>query len=66
MHSQYASRHTTLSGEAETVPTGLPVYRDANQPQGRAFMASGELLDVIEGTSDLELTEVTIDDYIPQ
>ena len=66
LHSQYASRHTTLSGEAEAVPTGLPVYRDANQPQGRAFMASGELLDVIEGTSDLELTEVTVDDYIPQ
>ena len=66
LHSQYASRHTTLSGEAETVPTGLSVYYDANQPQGRAFMASGELLDAIEGTSDLELTEVTADDYRPQ
>jgi hypothetical protein len=65
VYSQMGSRHTTLSGEAAFDPNGVGVYTERNQGAKR-FMVSGETADLRMMTSDVELLEVTADEYAPE
>ncbi len=65
VYSQMGSRHTTLSGEAAFDPDGVGVYTERNQGAKR-FMVSGETADLRMMTSDVELLEVTADEYAPE
>lgn len=65
LHSQFAGRKTTLSGECVLDP-GMPApLTEANQA-GRLFMVAGEVQDVIAGTSDATFVEFRPDEYQAQ
>lgn len=66
MYSQYAARHTTLSGEAELPPAGLGwcAWVDRAQEATRFFMLSQAAEDARAGTMDAEFTEITADEYV--
>ncbi len=65
LHSQFADRKTTLSGECVLDP-GMPApLTEANQDD-RLFMMSGESQDVIAGTSDATFVEFRPDEYRAQ
>jgi hypothetical protein len=66
MYSQYASRHTVLSGEAELAPPGLGwcAWADRAQEATRLFMLSQAAEDARAGTMDAEFTEITADEYV--
>ena len=69
IYGQAAQRKTTLSGEARIEATGgdaLTLYTDRSQPEGTLFMAQGETLDAISGTTELLLVELSDELYIPQ
>lgn len=85
LYSQYARRHTTLSGDC-VIAGGLCVYFDrcmtdarlvpeTNGPTGanqqvmpaygyKAFVMSSSAEDVRAGTTDIEVTEFTLDEYV--
>ena len=60
--SQYADRHVTLTGEAESPENGLEVYTEQNQGE-RVFLLTQEEQDVITDCSDLKITELSPDSY---
>ena len=62
LYSQFATRHTTLSGEAVIDAGDLCKYTEQNQ-SGKVFLMSGETQDVIMDTSDVQLTEFNADEY---
>lgn len=62
LYSQYATRHTTLEGEAVIDPGGLCKYTEQNQP-GKVFMMSEEQQDVITDTTQAIYTELSADEY---
>ena len=62
LYSQFATRHTTLSGEAVIDTGDLCKYTEQNQ-SGKVFLMSGETQDVIMDTSDVQLTEFNADEY---
>lgn len=62
LYSQYATRHTTLQGEAVLDPGTLAIYTEQNQ-YGKVFMISGETQDVIADITDGDYTELTADEY---
>lgn len=62
LYSQYATRHTTLEGEAVIDPGGLCKYTEQNQP-GKLFMMSEEQQDVITDTTQAVYTELSPDEY---
>ena len=62
LYSQYAARHTTLQGEAVLDPGTLAIYTEQNQ-EGKVFMISGEVQDVITDTTEGDYTELTADEY---
>ena len=88
LYSQYARRHTTLSGRllASSQAGGLCVYFDrcmtdtglvpaTNGPTGanqqvmpaygyKAFVMSSSAEDVRAGTTEIEVTEFTLDEYV--
>lgn len=88
LYSQYARRHTTLSGRllAGSQAGGLCVYFDrcmtdtglvpvTNSPTGanqqvmptygyKAFVMSSSAEDVRAGTTEIEVTEFTLDEYV--
>ena len=88
LYSQYARRHTTLSGRllAGSQAGGLCVYFDrcmtdarlvpeTNVPTGanqqvmptygyKAFVMSSSAEDVRAGTTEIEVTEFTLDEYV--
>lgn len=87
LYSQYARRHTTLSGRLLAVSNGgLCVYFDqcmtdarpvpeTNGPTGanqqvmpaygyKAFVMSSSAEDVRAGTTEIEVTEFTLDEYV--
>lgn len=66
MYSQYVTRHTVLSGEAELAPSGLGwrAWADRAQEATRFFMLSQAAEDVRTGTMDAEFTEITADEYV--
>ncbi len=61
LYSQYASRKTTLSGEAVT-DGGLHSYTERNQG-GKRFMLKGETQDVITDCTEAEYCEFRPDEY---
>lgn len=63
MHSQYATRHTTLSGEMQGAPFFYDAWKDAAQPAGKRFMCASAVYDAIENTTDAEFIEVSPDNY---
>lgn len=62
LYSQYATRHTTLEGEAVIDSGGLCKYTEQNQP-GKVFMMSEEQQDVITDTTQAVYTELSPDEY---
>ena len=69
LYSQYARRHTTLSGDC-VIAGGLCVYfdrcmTDTGQAYGyKAFVMSSSAEDVRAGTTEIEVTEFTLDEYV--
>ena len=59
--SQYASRKTTLSGEA-VIDGGLHYYTEQNQA-GKLFMLMSDVQDVITDCTDAEYCELRPDEY---
>lgn len=62
LYSQYAERHTVLSGEASITPGGIRTFTDANQ-SGKYFMLAGESQNCIEDTTEATFVEVSADGY---
>lgn len=62
LYSQYASRHTTLEGEAVIDTGDLAAYTERNQ-KGKVFIISEEAQDVITDTTDAVFTEFNADEY---
>lgn len=69
IYGQAAQRKTTLSGEARIevdVAGHLLLYTEQNQPEGRLFLATSEVLDAQSDTTELTLTELSPETYIPE
>ena len=62
LYSQFAERHTMLSGEADGDHGGLHPYSEANQG-ARLFICTGETLDCITDTAERTLVELSPDEY---
>lgn len=62
IYSQYAERHTTLSGEADIDCGDLTTYGERNQGDKR-FMIVEETQNVIEDTTDIKIVEISADNY---
>lgn len=62
LYSQFATRHTTLEGEATIDPGGLTTYTEQNQGAKR-FMLLSERQDVRMGTADCLFCELSPDQY---
>lgn len=62
LYSQYAARHTTLSGEAQLYPGAMCPFTEANQG-GKVFLMIGERQDVITDCSDISIVELSADEY---
>ncbi len=62
LYSQYASRHTTLQGEAVIDTGALCVYTERNQ-SGKVFVMSEETQDVIRDITEAHYTELSKDEY---
>lgn len=62
LYSQYAERRTTLQGEAVIDTGGLCTYTERNQ-EGKVFMMSEEVQDVIADTTEARYTEFRPDEY---
>ena len=62
LYSQFATRHTTLEGEAAIDPGGLTTYTEQNQGAKR-FMLLSERQDVRMGTADCLYCELSPDQY---
>lgn len=62
LYSQFATRHTKLSGTAFLMKGDLKLYRDAMQ-SGKKFLMLSDLQDVDSGTSEMTVVELTPDEY---
>ena len=62
LYSQFATRHTKLSGTAFLMEGDLKLYRDAMQ-SGKKFLMLADLQDVDAGTSEMSVVELTQDEY---
>ena len=62
LYSQYATRHTKLTGEAYMDPAGLRVYREQNQGR-RLFMTAATRQDLYMDCGDVTAIEITPDKY---
>ena len=62
IYSQYATRHTTLSGEVITDTGRLCTYIDTNQPN-KKFMIRSEVQDVITDAGQVTYVELSPDEY---
>ena len=62
LYSQFAERHTRLSGTAFLMEGGLKLYRDAMQGSTKFIMLS-DLQDVDAGTSEMSVVELSPDEY---
>jgi hypothetical protein len=61
LYSQYASRMTTLSGDA-AIDAGLHAYSEQNQ-DGRKFMLMSDVQNIQMCTTDAEYCEIRPDEY---
>ena len=64
LYSQYATRHTTLSGEAVADGGGLSAYTERCQPEGRVFMIAGEVQDAVMDCTEATFVELTPDEFV--
>lgn len=65
LYSQFATRHATLTGYADIAANNLRSaipYTEKNQ-EGKVFWMSGEVQDLITGTSEVTLIELSPDTY---
>lgn len=62
LFSQFAERHTKLTGEADITLGGLSVFTEANQ-EGKKFMLLGEVQNLREGVSECTFVELSPDEY---
>jgi hypothetical protein len=62
LYSQYAERHTTLTGDAHLDAGSLCPFTEANQGE-RVFMITAEEQDVIADTSTCTFAELSEDEY---
>lgn len=62
LYSQFASRHTKLSGTAFLLCGGLKLYTDKMQEEKKFIMLS-DLQDVDAGTSEMAVVELSPDEY---
>lgn len=60
LYSQYATRHLKLSGTVVLLPE-FSTVTDTNEPGVYAIM--GELQNLLEGTSEIEMVQISPDDY---
>ncbi|MDE6802562.1 MAG: hypothetical protein K2J06_07335, partial [Muribaculaceae bacterium] len=63
IYSQYADRHTKLSGKCDIIPAGIPVCSEINQPAGRRFIMAAETQDCRRDTAEAVWVEVLSDNY---
>lgn len=62
IYSQYAVRHTTLTGEADIDCGDISTYRERCQGDKR-FIIVEETQNIIEDTADVKIVEVSADNY---
>ena len=62
LFSQFGQRRTKLSGEMKIASGTLGTYTEANQ-EGKKFMLTADIQDVITDTSDATLCELRPDEY---
>lgn len=62
LYSQFARRHTTLSGEARLAHGPVAVYTEESQG-GKLFMLSGDVQDTRMDSSDAVYVELSPDEY---
>lgn len=62
LYSQFAYRHTKLSGEIRSAVSGLYAFTEGNQT-GRLFLLTQEEQDAITDCGDATLVELSKDDY---
>ncbi len=62
LYSQFATRHTKLSGTAFLMKGDLKLYRDAMQ-SGKKFLMLADIQDVDAGTSEMAVVELSPDEY---
>lgn len=62
LYSQFAERHTILSGEASITPGGLHVFTERCQ-SGKFFILSGEAQNCIEDTTEAAYVELSADSW---
>ena len=61
--SQYATRHTTLEGEALTPTTTFQLYTDRAMSQDTHFLIKSEILNAISGTSTIKYVQLTPEEW---
>lgn len=64
LFSQFAQRHTVLSGEADIINTPLLPLTEQNQTN-KFFIITADIQDLIQDTSDLTITELSPDTFTP-
>ncbi len=62
LYSQFAERHAKLTGDALIDAAGLKVYTERNQ-EGKVFLLTGEVQDVITDDSEITAVELSADEY---
>lgn len=63
LYSQFADRHTKLTGTIDLVETNvLPIYTEAMQ-EGKCFLMTGAVEDIQDGTNEASLVELRPDEY---
>lgn len=62
LYSQFATRHTKLTGEAFIDTGGLAAFTEANQ-DGRVFIMTGEAQNLIEDITEAVIVELSEDEY---
>lgn len=62
LYSQFAGRRTKLSGEVEMLAEGIDTYTEQNQ-EGKLFLLTADVQDVIAHTSEVTLVELRPDEY---
>ncbi len=62
MYSQYADRHTVLTGEADLDNMTLCPLSEANQ-EGKIFMTTGEVQHLFVDATELTISELRPDEY---
>lgn len=63
LFSQFGSRRTTLSGEMEILANPLSALTEQNQ-EGKKFIVTSDVQNVINDTSDAVITELRPDEYV--